>query len=262
MSAGAAAGGSPAVRYALEAGVARVTLDRPERRNALGTRLVHELRAAVLRAREEGARAILLHGEGRSFCAGHDLKEPPPQDPVALRDLIGALQDTSRMLRHGPPAVAAVQGHAVGGGFELALACDLVVCEPDATLLLPEVEIGEAVGNGVSKVLVQTLGTQRAAALLLLSERIDGRRAYELGLVARLAPAAELLATAEGIARLLAGRSPDSVRHAKEGLRRAAEATWEELYALEIEAMMDTTDSPAARESAARFRARGGGTDD
>ena len=142
-------GFSSEVGYEVRDEVAVVTMNRPRSLNALNPSLIHALRASVARAQDEDAGALVLRGAGRSFCAGHDLKAAEPSSEQELLENIEALQDVARLLRSGRlPAVAAVHGHAVGAGCELAFSCDLVIAAEDATFALPEVGVGLSVGVG------------------------------------------------------------------------------------------------------------------
>ena len=171
-------------------GVALVHLNRPERLNAVDEALTRGLVAALERALAEDARAVVLAGRGRAFCAGHDLKaEPPVETPLQTRERLEEIQDVTRLVRRFPgPVVAAVHGYALGAGCEFALACDVVVAAEDAVFGFPEVSVGLSVTGGVSRLLPVLVGWARAKELLLLGERVSGSQAAAMGLVARAAP--------------------------------------------------------------------------
>ena len=143
-------------------GVVTLTLNRPARLNALNEELLQQL-VASLRAISESARAVVLRGNGRAFCAGYDLKEaaarPHPPTAEELRSLAELIQDVTRGLRTCPvPVIGVVHGYAVGAGCEFALICDLVLAGDGAKFSFPETAAGLVVTNGVTSTLPKTLG--------------------------------------------------------------------------------------------------------
>ncbi|GLY69237.1 enoyl-CoA hydratase/isomerase family protein [Amycolatopsis taiwanensis] len=162
--------------------VARVWLNRPERLNAVAPVLVDDLLAALDQVAGSGARAVVLGGRGRAFCAGHDLKEPTP--PGDARARLERLQDVTRRLRALPqPVIAAVHGYAIGAGAEFALGCDLVLAAEDAVFAFPEAGLGLSVTGAASRLLPLLVGPAKAKELVLLGERIDAATAERIGLV-------------------------------------------------------------------------------
>lgn len=215
-------------------GVLEIVLSRPSVRNAINRELSSLLLAALEEGRGDPAvRATLVRGEGRSFSSGQDLKEP------ASADHIRRLQDICRALRTGPPAVAAVHGHAIGGGAEIAFACDFIVASSGARFRLPEVEVGLAPGGGVSMFLVSAVGPNRAARLLLLGEELAAREAEEAGLVYSVAAESQLLAEARALANTLARSDPSALRRTKLCLQSAWAHLYETAYRSELDAMID-----------------------
>jgi enoyl-CoA hydratase/carnithine racemase len=217
---GARTGSGPEgpVRLAVEDGVATVTLDRPEARNAISTELAGAL-AAVFEplATDRQVRAVVLTGAGdRAFCAGADLRERGGFDDhdwfvqrEVFRRAFGAVR------RCPLPTVAAVFGFALGGGCELALACDLVVAADDTTIGLPEVQLGLVPAGGGTQLLVRRVGPAVAKYLVLTGRRVDADEAMQLGLVDRVVPRAGLLEAAHGLATQIARNAPTAVRLAK-----------------------------------------------
>ncbi|MBW8481365.1 enoyl-CoA hydratase-related protein [Actinomadura parmotrematis] len=199
------------VQYALDRGVAIITLDRPAAMNALDDPTKDALRAAVERAAADpAARAVLITGAGRAFCAGQDLQGHAGH----LRDgrgLNGTVREHYNPVVLGiaamrKPVVAAVNGVAAGAGMGLALACDLVVAADGASFVPAFGGVGLAPDSGVSWTLQRLVGRARATEILLLGERITAPRALEIGMIARVVPAGELAGTAlELAARLAAG---------------------------------------------------------
>jgi 2-(1,2-epoxy-1,2-dihydrophenyl)acetyl-CoA isomerase len=225
------------VEYELEQSVARIYLNRPHRLNAVVPELTAGLVAALDRAADDGARAIVLAGRGRAFCSGHDLKEPVAQETVLVtRRRVDGIQDVTRAIRRFPgPVIAAVHGYALGAGCEFALGCDLVVAGEDAMFGFPEVSVGLSVTGGISRLLPLLVGPVRAKELLLLGERFSAARAGELGLVNRVVPAGEHESAAAELAARLREQPALSLALAKQALDRGADCALEEAMAAEVD---------------------------
>lgn len=192
-----------------------LTLNRPRVLNALNANVFGSLEAELGKiATDPGTRAVVLTGAGeRAFSAGADLDEITGLDPVDVRNLLGVGQRVLRALeRLGKPVVAAVNGYALGGGFELALSCSLIVGAERARFGLPEAGLGLIPGYGGTQRLPRLVGRQAALKLMLTGERIVAARAHELGLLCQaLVPDDELLTVAGGLAEEMATCSPKSV---------------------------------------------------
>jgi 2-(1,2-epoxy-1,2-dihydrophenyl)acetyl-CoA isomerase len=246
------------VDYALDGEVAQLHLNRPERLNAVVPALTEALLSALAAARHDGARAIVLAGRGRSFCAGHDLKEPEPvEDDAQARARLQRLQDVTRSIRDFPGIViAAVHGYALGAGCEFALGCDLVVAAQDAQFGFPEVGVGLSVTGGVSALLPALVGPFRAKELLALGEPITAARAAELGLVNRVTAGGDHETVALALARACAGRPPVALGLAKrvvdEGLNRSVDQMLER----EVDNAMITRTSGEADAGRQQFERR------
>jgi enoyl-CoA hydratase len=220
--------------------VAIVTIDNPPM-NVLSTALLEELEAELGRLDDdEGTRAIVLRGGGeRAFVAGADIKEFPALRESASQEG-GSARGIQRLGAHmdagDTPFVAAINGFCIGGGLELAMCCDVRVAAEDAQLGQPEIKLGLIPGGGGTQRLPRLVGLGRALLLNLTGDFIDGRTAYEWGLVERVVPGEEVLDAALEIARTIAQRSPHAVSVLRElartcrdlpleeGLRREAEA--------------------------------------
>jgi enoyl-CoA hydratase/carnithine racemase len=203
------------MRYATlhnEGPVGVVTLQRPERLNAIGAELLADLHEALVRAQADAqTRAIVLTGAGRAFCAGDDLKEFADQSGsgAAIAETCNNIQRITRDIMFAPKLViGAVHGYAVGGGFEWVLNCDLVVAADNLICFFPEMALGHFVTGGVTHLLPQMLGHQRAMELIVLGERQDANALKQLGIVNRVVAAAELMPTALALAAEVATRSP------------------------------------------------------
>jgi enoyl-CoA hydratase len=196
--------------------VARLTLDRPDRLNAIGTATVQALHAALDElATDDSVRALVLAGAGRAFSAGADIGELETfRTPRDFRAFIGRLDDCfGRLQRFAKPSVAAIHGFAFGGGLELALACDLRVATPTARLGVPEMKLGLLPGAGATQRLPRLLPVAIAKQLILTGEPMSGERAYQLGLVNELAD--DALAGAEELAAALAAGAPQALAAGK-----------------------------------------------
>jgi enoyl-CoA hydratase len=208
-----------AVGYELDDGVATLTLDRPERLNAIVPELVDDLEAALDRAEADDAvRAIRLRGAGRAFCAGYDIdwgarameeaEAGTAWDPMAdYRMMSRFVRAYMRLWRSPKPVVAQVHGHCVGGGTDFALCSDLIVCAEDCRIGYPPARVW---GSPTTAMWVYRLGLERAKRLLLTGDPIDGRTAVEWGLASEAHPPEELdgagLALARRVARLPANQ--------------------------------------------------------
>ena len=205
-------------------GIATVTLNRPDQRNAMNTAMLTGLRAAFddLEHRRD-VRVVLVRGAGPAFCAGMDLKEMESRagarDPEG--DVVGVLQRIERS-RH--PTIALVHGDAIAGGCELALHCDLRVMAERARIGMPLARIGMIVPFVLGQKLVEIVGPAHTRQLLFTGRPIDGRRAYEIGMVHQVAEAAEVEAAALALARTIADNAPLSLAGMKQVILRAVAA--------------------------------------
>ncbi len=220
-----------------------VTLDRPERLNAIGTRLLADLHEALTRAQADpDTRVIVFTGAGRAFCAGDDLKEFGAQaaSAGAIADTCDAIQRITRDIVYGPKlVVGAVHGFAVGGGFEWVLNCDLVVAADDLVAFFPEMALGHFVTGGVTRRLPQAVGYQRAMELMVLGERQDAAALHRLGLVNRVVPRAELMPAALALARQVADRSAFATSRLKKVVAAHLDPTLAQALEAERQAAMD-----------------------
>ncbi|GAA1003557.1 crotonase [Acrocarpospora pleiomorpha] len=204
------------VRTERRGAVVVVTIDRPEVFNALNAEVLGRLRAAVLDAEDEpSTRAVVVTGSGdKAFSAGADLKELAGMGPDEARRTMEAGQRAMRDIeRAAVPVIAAVNGVALGGGFELVLASTFPVLSTRASLGLPEAGLGLIPGYGGTQRLPRLIGAPAAAHLMLTGSRLDAERAHQLGLtpVPPVAPE-DLLGTATGIAETIAAQGPTAVR--------------------------------------------------
>jgi enoyl-CoA hydratase len=227
-------------------GVALVTLDRPEARNALSFALLEDLDdvLAVLDD-DESCRAIVITGAGeRAFAAGADIRDLAGssreqlrrEDPFAVVDRVGRLLT---------PVIAAVRGYALGGGCELALACDIVVAGDDAVFGQPEVSIGVIPGAGGTQRMTRAVGRARAMDVVLTGRQVRADEAERIGLVSVVVPAADVLETALGRATAIAALPVEAVRAAKTSINAAQQLSLDDGLRFErdrFEALFDTHD--------------------
>jgi enoyl-CoA hydratase len=207
-------------------GVALVTIDRPGSLNALSFGLMAELVAALEQLdRAATCRAVVLTGAGtRAFAAGADIKELAGQTPESLT-ASAAFAPWDGLRRIGLPVVAAVRGYALGGGCELALACDLIVAGEDAQFGQPEIRLGVIPGAGGTQRLTRAIGKARAMELILTGRSISAREAEAAGLVSLVVPSEETLDRALELAGRIAAMPPLAVRAAKTMVNEAFESS-------------------------------------
>jgi enoyl-CoA hydratase/carnithine racemase len=201
--------------------VTTVTLNRPEAMNALSGEMCDELAGAVLQAAADPACwVVVLHANGeKAFCVGADLKERASLDDagwmrnrVQIRGLFEALRAVPQ------PTIASVFGFALGGGFELALSCDFIVCSDDAVVGLPEVRVGIIPGGGGTQLAARRIGPAKAKELILTGRRLSAKDAMDIGLVNKVVPSDELHAATNALADELCASSPIGVREAKRAI--------------------------------------------
>lgn len=219
-----------ALRWELEAGVATITLDRPEALNSLERRLKGDLLAAIRHAgRDPDVRVVILTGAGRAFCAGQDLKErllpePTPLD-VEVRERFNPIVSAIRLL--DKPMIAAVNGVAAGAGASLAFACDLRIASTSASFVLAFGRIGLIPDNGATWLLPRLVGLARATELMLLPDPLPAVEALRIGLVYRIVAPEDLAVEAGRLAATLAAAAPRALALTKQALRRSLETGFE-----------------------------------
>jgi enoyl-CoA hydratase/carnithine racemase len=211
------------VLYEVADGIATITLNRPEQRNPLGATTLRELREAILAARDAAdVRALIVTGAGdKAFSAGADLSSVHAEATEVDKHLGRAefVELFTTMERVGKPIVACVNGHALAGGFGLAMACDLVVAAETATFGTPEINVG-LWPMMIMAIIGRNLPRKRAVQLYMTGERIDARTAQEWGIVNRVVPQAEVRDAAREMAGQLAGKSPLIMRLGRDALYR------------------------------------------
>jgi len=216
----------PAVLLAVDDGIARVTLNRPDNLNAWNEQLGADLRAAIERARDDDEiRAVLITGAGRGFSSGADLSEQRANTEGEVPDLSERLKELYNPIILGirelpKPVLAAVNGPAAGIGCALALSCDLIVANESAFFLLAFVNIGLVPDGGSTATVPARMGAARAMEMAMLGERIPAAKALEWGLINRVVPDADLDEAATELATRLAGGPTKAYANIKQLLNR------------------------------------------
>ncbi len=211
----------------IEAGVGRIQLHRPQVLNALNMELVDELVQTMEEMDQNSeVRTILLTGDERAFAAGADIKEMAGATAVEML-LRNQFSTWDRIRRVRKPIIAAVSGYALGGGCELAMACDMIVAAETATFGQPEINLGVMPGAGGTQRLTRTIGKARAMEMILTGRPITAEEAYRAGLVTRVVPVKELEEEAMKLAREIAAKPPIAVQLAKQAVLKAQDVTLE-----------------------------------
>jgi enoyl-CoA hydratase len=239
-----------------EPGIARLTFNRPDKLNALSTPMIRAFEAALgAISADPSLRAVILAGAGeKAFVAGADIAEYRGN----RADAFAAYQFESRrvfdMLEALPqPTIAAVKGYALGGGFEIALACDIIVAEATARFGLPEGLLGLSPGGGGTQRLTRSVGKQTASDILLAARRITGERAHQLGLVVELAADDTLMKVALARARAMIALAPRAQSEMKRLIRQGFDAPLPVAQSLEQEVLLRLYSSRDGQEGIEAF---------
>jgi trans-feruloyl-CoA hydratase/vanillin synthase len=223
------------VRVEVDEGIGWVTLNRPEKRNAMSPTLNREMREVLETLELDGEMKVLvLTGAGESWTAGMDLKEyfrEVDQAPEIMQERVRRDASTWqwKLLRmYAKPTIAMVNGWCFGGGFSPLVACDLAIAAETAVFGLSEINWGIPPGNLVSKALADTVGQRKALEYIMTGETFTGVQAAEMGLVNRAVPLAQLRDETIALARKLAAKNQVVLRAAKHGFKRCRELTWEQ----------------------------------
>ena len=244
------------VRVDRDGAVAIVTIDRPEALNALDVATLTALRDRLLEVRDDAkARAVVLTGAGeRAFAAGADIKYMSGLDSDGAKEWGGLGQSVTRLLETAPqPTLAAVNGFALGGGCELALACDIRYASRSARFGQPEINLGIIPGWGGTQRLARVCGLGVAKDLILTGRTIDADEARRIGLVSAIHEPEDLLERTLETARLLASKSPLALDAAKLALNRALQGDHAENLERESDRFGELFDSEDAKEGLRAF---------
>jgi enoyl-CoA hydratase/carnithine racemase len=242
------------VRIETHGDAAIVRLDRPQKLNALSHDLEEQLDAAIRGDAVRAARAVVVTGEGRAFCAGADVSEFVDEDPASILSYYAELGDVYERIAALPqPTIAAIHGYCLGGGLEMALACDFRVADDTAVFGLPEVAIGIVPSSGGTFRLTRAIGPARAKELILLRDRFDAREALRVGVVTEVVETGQALVRSLELAETLAALPPVAVRVAKQAIDASAAAPREAALAIERLAYAALAQTHDADEAARAF---------
>ena len=213
------------LRVEVKDGIAILTLNRPEVHNAISMGMRKRLGEVLddMNLRDD-VRVLILTGAGKSFCAGVDLRERKEMSEKEVSELRekGPVNQM-KIINLYKPVIAAVNGNALAGGFELALACDIRIASENALFALPEISLGVIPGGGGTQLLPRLIGDAQAREMILTGGRIDARAAERLGLVSRVVPVQELMPTAMELALRMKEFSPIALKNAKKAINRSRE---------------------------------------
>lgn len=243
------------IKVEVEAGIALVTIERPEALNALNEAVLEGLDAAFSHLEKDAAlRAVILTGSGKAFVAGADIKAMASLDAAGAQAFARRGQGVMDAIETFPrPVLAAVNGFALGGGCELALACDLRIASEKAKAGQPEVSLGVTPGFGGTQRLPRLVGRSRAKYLLFTGEVIDAAKALALGFFDEVVPAEELLPRCREIANLIAAKGPQAVSECKRLVDEGADLPLTQALALEAERFGSCFTTADQKEGMAAF---------
>ncbi|MBR9980113.1 MAG: enoyl-CoA hydratase/isomerase family protein [Desulfatitalea sp.] len=247
------------IRYLTSDGIATIMLDRPKVLNAMNKQLWLDLQSALAEARRDGAiKVVVITGEGRAFSTGADLKDSKTRTPEQYRDYLESLQEVSRqILRFEKPTIAAINGYALGSGYELALACDIRIAADEAQIGSPEARVASSITGGAFRLIQNLVGPGKAKELLFTADSIDGREAERIGLVNKSVPAAELMDETYRMAGRIAQNAMFSLKMIKRGLHLAqGETSLEALMDFEVEGCLACVATKDRGEALDRFEKR------
>lgn len=243
------------VKVEVAEGVATVTVDRQEALNALNTEIVDALhRVFHALGKDESVRAVILTGAGKAFVAGADIKEMADFTPAQARAFSRRGQRVFSEIEAFPrPVIAAVNGFALGGGCELAMACDVRIASEKAKLGQPEVNLGVTPGFGGTQRLARLVGRSKAKLLLLTGELVGAERALALGLVDEVVAPDTLMARCREVATLVAAKGPVAVSYCKQAVNAGVETDLEHGLAYEAELFAQTFATADQKEGMQAF---------
>lgn len=244
------------VKYEIADQVATVTIDREKVLNALSMQTVAELDAAFAQAgSDDDVRVVIVTGAGeKSFVAGADIKEINGRDAKSGYEMAAGGQRTLRRLETmGKPSIAAVNGFALGGGCELAMACTIRIAAENAKFGQPEVNLGVIPGYGGTQRLPRIVGPGIAADLILTGRVIDAQEAHRIGLVSQVVPQADLMGVARKIASQICTKGPLAIRAAMEAIDRGYDMAVDDAFGLEATLFGEICGTADMKEGTAAF---------
>ncbi|MEW5735179.1 MAG: enoyl-CoA hydratase/isomerase family protein [Thermodesulfobacteriota bacterium] len=247
------------IEYEKAGNTAWIKLNRPKVLNAMNRKMWREISAALsLAEKDPGVRVLVFTGNGRAFSTGADLKESKTRTPAEYRAYLEGLQEASRRILSFPkPTIAAVNGYALGSGYELALACDIRIAAETAQIGSPEARVNSSVTGGALRLIQDLVGPAKARELLFTAKNIDGAEACRIGLVNKAVPDAELVSETTTMAEAIAANSAFSLKMIKKGLLLAAwEASLSAVMDFEVEACLACVSTKEREQSLEQFEHR------
>jgi enoyl-CoA hydratase len=244
------------ILFARDGGVATITINRPKVLNALNTQTLDELRRVMLACRHDDAvRCVIITGAGeKSFIAGADINELSVQTPTGGRQHAMTGQHVLDLIENlGKPVIAAINGFALGGGCELAMACTIRMAADTARLGQPEINLGIIPGYAGTQRLARLVGRGRALEILLTGDHLTAAEAHRLGLVNRVVPGAELMSEVTKLATALAAKAPIAMRYIIDAVNRGLDMALPDAQVFEatLFGLVSTTED--MREGTAAF---------
>ncbi len=239
--------------------IATVTLNRPNVLNAMNRQLWLDIESALEKViSEPSIKVLIITGEGRAFSTGADLKESKTRSLDEYRDYLSRLQEVSRkLIRLEKPTIAAINGYALGSGYELALACDIRIAAEDALIGSPEAKVTSSVTGGAMRLVQDLVGPGKAKELLFTAENINGLEAARIGLVNKSVPLKDLMEEANVMAEKIVQNSAFSIKMIKKGLYMAqGEISMEALMDYEVEACLACVSTKERQDSLKEFEER------
>jgi enoyl-CoA hydratase len=247
------------ILYEKEEGIATIKLNRPKVLNAMNKQLWLDFQEALEDVMgDPEIKVLIITGEGRAFSTGADLKDSKDRTIEQYRDYLVELQETSRkIIRFEKPTIAAINGYALGSGYELALACDIRIAADEAKIGSPEARVTSSVTGGAMRLVQDLIGPGKARELLFTAEYIDGKEAERIGLVNKAIPLDKLMDEAREMAKKIAENSPFSVKMIKKGLNMARDGvSLDALMDFEVEACLACVFTKERQESLKEFEER------
>lgn len=246
------------ILYETKENVAVIKLNRPKVLNAMNKQLWLDFRQALHAARDDAAiKVVVITGEGRAFSTGADLKDSKGRSQAAYREYLTYLQEISReLIRFPKPTIAAVNGYALGSGYELSLACDIRIAAESAQFGSPEARVSSSITGGALRLLQDIVGLGKAKELLFTCEYIDGKEAERIRLANKTVPDEQLMAETMAMAQKIAENSIFSINLIKKGLTMAGEVSLEALMDYEVEACLATVSAPERLTKLEEFQDR------
>ena len=247
------------ILYEKQDRLAVIKLNRPKVLNAMNRQLWIDFQTALKDAGDDPNTSVLIiTGEGRAFSTGADLKESKTRSLEDYRKYLEELQEATRkILRFEKPTIAAINGYALGSGYELALACDIRVAADEAQIGSPEAKVTSSVTGGAMRLVQDLIGPAKAKELLFTGDYIDGKEAQRIGLVNQSVPLDELWSTVTAMAEKIAINSSFSIKMIKKGLQMAqGETSMDALMDFEIEACLACVSTKERQTSLRNFEDR------